>query len=318
MTHSSDDQNYVRAVLSHLGIDFDEADILISVSHCQSDEVSFTCKILANELKKSVDLYVDSISESELAVLNRESLKSRLCYFLDVFDAFSGQYLEISGKHFATSSFEYDDVCSDILSMSYDASQSKGYDRDEYIRLMQVDGRVMIARFALQQFWDTHFLGLITFVSESITSSLYDAYKTFSDISMARFTLSEYSYSRCINSELTLNISIKEDDFIDDLSDCYMEDVTLSSGRVISRRNNDFIISIYESYAAASHIPMIATLEVVDEYGDVVTDLCQTVYVSELTGGRIKIHDRNILVSEVFENLRNLNLAVGDSVSQAA
>lgn len=66
-----------------------------------------------------------------------------------MFDAVSGQYLEISGKHFATSRFEYDDVCSEVLSMSNDVSQSKGYDRDEYNRLMQVDGQVMIARFAL-------------------------------------------------------------------------------------------------------------------------------------------------------------------------
>lgn len=65
-----------------------------------------------------------------------------------MFDAVSGQYLEISGKHFATSRFEYDDVCSEVLSMSNDVSQSKGYDRDEYNRLMQVDGQVMIARFA--------------------------------------------------------------------------------------------------------------------------------------------------------------------------
>lgn len=40
MTHSSDDKNYVRAVLSYLGIDFDEADIVLSVCHCQSDELS--------------------------------------------------------------------------------------------------------------------------------------------------------------------------------------------------------------------------------------------------------------------------------------
>ncbi|MDJ2958718.1 hypothetical protein M0W86_20285, partial [Salmonella enterica] len=114
MTHSSDDKNYVRAVLSYLGIDFDEADIVLSVCHCQSDELSFTCNIKAIELKNVVDLYVDSISENEIEALNRESLKSRLCYFLEVFDAVSGQYLEISGKHFATSRFEYDDVCSEV------------------------------------------------------------------------------------------------------------------------------------------------------------------------------------------------------------
>ncbi|EPL7093372.1 hypothetical protein RJ216_004774, partial [Enterobacter hormaechei] len=120
MTHSSDDKNYVRAVLSYLGIDFDEADIVLSVCHCQSDELSFTCNIKAIELKNAVDLYVDSISENEIEALNRESLKSRLCYFLEVFDAVSGQYLEISGKHFATSRFEYDDVCSEVLNMSND------------------------------------------------------------------------------------------------------------------------------------------------------------------------------------------------------
>lgn len=64
--------------------------------------------------------------------------------------------LRFQEKHFATSRFEYDDVCSEVLSMSNDVSQSKGYDRDEYNRLMQVDGQVMIARFALVTVsWDT-------------------------------------------------------------------------------------------------------------------------------------------------------------------
>lgn len=73
MTHSSDDKNYVRAVLSYLGIDFDEADIVLSVCHCQSDELSFTCNIKAIELKNAVDLYVDSISENEIEALNAYS-----------------------------------------------------------------------------------------------------------------------------------------------------------------------------------------------------------------------------------------------------
>lgn len=90
-----------------------------------------------------------------------------------------------------------------------------------------------------------------------------------------------------------------------------------SSGRVISRRNNDSIISIYESYAAASYIPMIASLKsLMNTAKWLLTSAIPFMFQS--TGGRIKIHDRNDLVSEVFDNLRNLNLAVGDSVSQAA
>ncbi|MGR2311295.1 hypothetical protein ACUX6A_26825, partial [Salmonella enterica] len=63
MTHSSDDKNYVRAVLSYLGIDFDEADIVLSVCHCQSDELSFTCNIKNIDINNGVDVYVGSISE---------------------------------------------------------------------------------------------------------------------------------------------------------------------------------------------------------------------------------------------------------------
>jgi hypothetical protein len=41
MTNYTDNQNYVRAVLADIGIDFDETEIHINVSHCQGDEVSF-------------------------------------------------------------------------------------------------------------------------------------------------------------------------------------------------------------------------------------------------------------------------------------
>lgn len=60
MTNSTDNQNYVRAVLAGIGIDFDETEMFISVSHCQSDEVSFTCSISASELRESAGHYVDT------------------------------------------------------------------------------------------------------------------------------------------------------------------------------------------------------------------------------------------------------------------
>ncbi|BEC91654.1 hypothetical protein VEE61_47340 (plasmid) [Escherichia coli] len=107
MTNSTDNQNYVRAVLAGIGIDFDETEMFISVSHCQSDEVSFTCSISASELRESAGHYVDTLNDTQLAGLDADALKKRLVYFLEVFDLVSGQYLDISGKHFATSRFEY-------------------------------------------------------------------------------------------------------------------------------------------------------------------------------------------------------------------
>nr|WP_233341596.1 hypothetical protein [Escherichia coli] len=57
--------------------------------------------------------------------LARMRMHSRSDWFtsLRFFDPVSGQYLDISGKHFATSRFEYDDVCSEILSNSADSAQ---------------------------------------------------------------------------------------------------------------------------------------------------------------------------------------------------
>lgn len=306
MTNPIDNQNYVRAVLAGTGIDFDETEMFISVSHCQGDEVSFSCSISASELRESVDHYVDTLNDTQLAGLDANTLKKRLVYFLEVFDQVSGQYMDISGKHYATSRFEYDDVCSDVLSISADSTQLGGYDREEYKRLMEVDGQVLIARFALEQFWNTHFIGLINYVSDEITSGLYEAYRTFSDIIMASYTFSEYSYSRRINDELSLHISLQEDDWDEQLSDCYMDETTLPSGKVVLRRNNESIISIYESYAAKSYFHMVACARVLDQDGEVVTELYQGVNVSELAGGRIKIHDRQDLIYEVFANLRKL------------
>jgi len=318
MTNCTDNQNYVRAVLAGIGIDFDETEMLINVSHCQSDEVSFSCSISASELRQSVAHYVDTLNDTQLDGLDSNTLKKRLVYFLDVFDQVSGQYLDISGKHYATSRFEYDDVCSDILSISSDNTRPGGYDRDEYKRLMGVDGQVLIARFALEKFWNTHFLGLINYVSDEITSGLYDAYRTFCDINMAGYTFSEYSYSRRINDELSLHISLEESDCNDQLGDCYMDEITLPSGKVVLRRNNDSILSIFESYAEKSYFPMVAHVRVLEEDGEVITELSQGVNASELAGGRVKIHDRQYLINEVFANLRELITVSEDKISEAA
>lgn len=70
-----------------------------------------------------MDHYAETLNATQLDGLDANTLKKRLVYFLEVFDQVSGQYLDISGKHYATSRFEYDDVCCDILSLSADSTQ---------------------------------------------------------------------------------------------------------------------------------------------------------------------------------------------------
>ncbi|EGF1626077.1 hypothetical protein IB352_004805, partial [Escherichia coli] len=61
-----------------------------------------------------------------------------------------------------------------------------------------------------------------------------------------------------------------------------------------------------------------ACVRVLDLDGEVVTELYQGVNVSELAGGRIKIHDRQDLIYEVFTNLRELIPASEVKISVAA
>ncbi|MDC7918447.1 hypothetical protein OIU05_20910, partial [Escherichia coli] len=108
------------------------------------------------------------------------------------------------------------------------------------------------------------------------------------------------------------------DDFEEQLTDCYMDETTLPSGKVVLRRNNESIIGIYEGYASKSYFPMVANVRVLDTDGEVVTELYQGVNVSELAGGRIKIHDRQELISEVFANLREFIPASEGKIFDAA
>ncbi|EMV3581373.1 hypothetical protein AACI64_004832, partial [Escherichia coli] len=71
-------------------------------------------------------------------------------------------------------------------------------------------------------------------------------------------------------------------------------------------------------YASKSYFPMVANVRVLDTDGEVVTELYQGVNVSELAGGRIKIHDRQELISEVFANLREFIPASEDKIFDAA
>lgn len=76
--------------------------------------------------------------------------------------------------------------------------------------------------------------------------------------------------------------------------------------------------TIYESYAAKSYFHMVACARVLDQDGEVITELYQGVNVSELACGRIKIHDRQDLIYEVFANLRKLIPALEVKFSVAA
>ncbi|EEX1006234.1 hypothetical protein D3981_004214 [Escherichia coli] len=301
----NDTKNYVRAELSELGIDFDYAEVIAGVSHCQSDEVSIKRRISAIELSQCVDIYVESLKGGDITDFDLSTLKAKLQYFLKVYDANARDYMEVEGKHYASSRIEYEDVCADILCESQDERYGSGYDREKYNELMKIDDRVLIARFALEQFWESDFSNFLSYITDSITDCLRRAYNTLGDMSLAYYRMSEYSYSRRINDEYTLTISLEEDNYQEKITDCYMEDVVLPNGKVVSKRNDEYLISIFNSVADESSVPMTACVRILDEDDEVVSELYRHTYASLQPNGYLKIGERGEIVREAFDQLRN-------------
>lgn len=300
----NDTKNYVRAELSELGIDFDYAEVVAGVSHCQSDQVSINCQITAVELSVCVDRYIESLNGGDTPDFAISTLKEKLKYFLKVYDAVARDHMEVDGKHWASSRIEYEDVCEDILCESQDEGFESGYDREKYNELMKIDDRVLIARFALKQFWESDFSNFLNYVTDSITECLQRAYSTLGDMSLAFYRMSEHSYSRRINDEYTLTISLDEDSYQREISDSYMEEVVSTTGKVVLKRNDEWLINIYNSVADESDVPMTACVRILNEDDEVVSEIYRGTYVSLQPNGYLKIGDRGEIVREAFAQLR--------------
>lgn len=306
MFNYDDMKNYVRAELGGMGIDFDEADIIASVCHTQGDEVSLSCKLKGSDLIDAVDIYIGTLSACTPLSAEHSALSKKIKSLLSAYDNLAYEEIIIEGKHYASSLVEFEPVVDEILAHSADVTQRSGFDLRTYNQLMEVNGEVHIARFALQKFWDTEFEAFVEYLQDLLTESLYRAYATFSSISMAIYGLSEYEYSRRINDGLTLNITLMDETDSFGYDDCYMDEVTLPNGKVIQKRNNETIINIFNSAADESSLPAVMRILFTDENGDEVYSSYSGMYVSKEKNGMLKIADRTSLLSEAFHELRNI------------
>lgn len=304
MFHINDVHNYVYAELSGLPIDFSESSVIASVHHCQGDEVSIICRLKGSDLMDAVDLYIKSTFIESPQSLTTLALSKKIKSLLSVYDQLAYEEIRIEGKHYASSLVEFEPIVDEILAHSNDSSQRSGYDLVAYNNLMQVDGEVHIARFALQKFWDTEFNSFVEYLQDYLSESLYRAYETFSNISMAFYGLNDYEYSRRISDGLTLTITLEEEDHPFDYVDTYMDDETLPTGKVIRKRNDETIINIFNNVADESEIPALMFILFTGEDGVEVSSSYMGTYVTKGKDGKLKIADRTSLLREAFHDLR--------------
>ncbi len=199
--------------------------------------------------------------------------------------------LDIAGKHYATSRFEYDDVCS----MSWVFLRIAHSLVAMIVKSTKTDGSWWTgfnSPFCTGTIRNTHFIGLINYVSDEITSRLMRliALSVIYPWPLIHLVIIIFtSYFRRTESAYFTSRGW----FEDQLTDCYMDETTLPSGKVF--------------YAAITNqllIFMKVMLQNPLSYGCLCSRpwsrwwgcywIYQGVNVSELAGGRIKIHDRRI------------------------
>ncbi|MBL5923275.1 hypothetical protein I7V28_19535 [Lelliottia amnigena] len=298
--------NYVRAELGGMGIDFDEAEIIASVCHTQSDEVSLSCKLKGSDLIDAVDIYIGTLSTDAPLSAEHAALSKKIKSLLWAYDDLASEEIRIEGKHYASSLVELEPVVDEILAHSADVTQRSGFDLGTYNQLMAVNGEVHIARFALQKFWDTEFEAFVEYLQDLLSENLHRAYETFSSINMAICGLSEYEFTRKINGGLTMNITLLEETDPFGYQDCYMEEVMLPHGKIINKRNNETIINIFNSAADESEISALMRILFTDEHGEEIYTSYSGTYVSKGKNGMLKIANRTSLLREAFHELRNI------------
>lgn len=310
-------QDYVRAELDDIGINIDDVSIEICVNHGQGDDVSFDCSLAAGELEKSVDLYIEKLIASKAPAHQTGPLKEKLKYFLKVYDSYSANQLQISAsKHSSRIEIEHisDDILYDTTVVDEDGNKV-GVAKDIYRELMEIDGAVLIARFALKQFFESEVLDFISEVESNISTCLYRAYNTFSEIDMQVFQVSGHTFTRRINDDLSLRISLEESGMTDDISDCYFDEVELSNGKQVYRRNNDLIKSIFKSAVEGKNTYAYLKIDILDSDDCDVYQSWHHTYVERKDSGRIVISELKRYVREAILEFRS---SLSDEHSVAA
>lgn len=261
-------------------------DVMVNVTHSQGDGICLNTQINANELQKFVPSYLTAVDKNSSIPTSVSMLGERLDYFLKIYDVYSVGALNIKcqshGGSFIESQFYLEDL---------------DFCDTNYLTMMSIDGNVLIGRHFLNKFVKDNFNDFLEYVSNEISSTLYNSYQTISDASMNMYSAQmDFSYTRKINKSLTLKIRIQPDDYGDVFNPCEEFSDTQEDAFIYS-------ISHFESMANGNSIPAFANLLIVDENNDEVFSFSSTEYLKKVDDG-FKFCDRACFIIEALSEFR--------------
>lgn len=308
MFKNSDHVEFVSAFLNQkLGLNVPADDITVQLSGTSFDKVTFDYDVDNDNLKCLLDLYISELIKHDASYSDSVLLKQKIIYFLEVYKNFGFCTFDLHGYSNTLSQVKVIDIVSMIFYDCEELSKAKFSSeaiRNLYLDKMKVDGKVLVAKFALKQFFHSDFYDFISFVEKEITVCLNETLRIINAVEHAFRHVGQHKINRRINDDLQLCIDLNTEKYPANMPDVYIKFNDTNGGNGALYCDSDALISLYTNVASLTNVPVMMEVTMTDKRGRVICDSSHATFVSLDTHGRYKIIDRTLLIAEAFEDFR--------------
>ncbi|ENR9964145.1 hypothetical protein ACEXTD_003135 [Salmonella enterica] len=309
MFNESDDVNFVCAMLKkQLGLTVSQEDIKLFDKSNFFEQLSFKTEVVPEDLLFYLDSYIEELIKHNAPYSETEVLRNKIKYFLKVYEKSGFQKIHIRGYHNAHSTMKIADIVTQILSASEPLSHYDDFQlrlrKEIYQNSMRVDGKVLIARYALKQFFHSDFGDFIYEFEKKISECLNNSLQMIKSVKDSFNRLGQYQYHRRVNHELMLHLELNTDGYPACMPDLYIgfEESERTTGVYC---DDEKLISLYTYASSGEGLPVTMNVRFTGSDGRVVGESSYGTFSSVEACGRVKIIDRVVLIHEAIEELRD-------------
>ena len=136
---------------------------------------------------------------------------------------------------------------------------------------MSVEGKVLIARFALKQFFHSDFGDFILEFEKSISKCLNTSLQIIKSVKNSFNRLGQYQYQRRVKDDLTLHLDLNTDEYPACMPDLYIG-FKESEGTTGVYRDDEKIIRLYTGVSSGKDVPVMMTVRFTGCDGSVLSE----------------------------------------------
>ena len=309
MFNENDDINFVSAMLKkQLGLTVIQQDIKLFDKSNFFEQLSFKAEVATDDLLFYLDSYIEELIKHKAPYSETEVLRNKIKYLFKVYEKSGFQKITIRGYHNAHSTMKFFDIATSILAASeslpeYDEFQ-KGLRKEIYQNRMSVDGKVLIARYALKQFFHSDFGDFIYEFEKKITECLFNYLQVIKSVKNSFHSLGQYQYHRRVNHELMLHLELNTDEYPACMPDLYIG-FNESEGTTGAYCDDEKLIRLYTCVSSGHDVPVMMNVRFTGSDGSVKCESSHGTFSSVGPCGRVQICDRAALIHEAIEEFRD-------------